>query len=179
MRLAALFLVASLAPLVGTGMLMLHGLESSIRRDAARRHAALGDFAAGTVRGLIERGMQKLRTLGRLLSEELPSLERPTQERAKLQQVLVERLNRLVDPPDLFLELQYYSAAATKTPEFLVNVGQKSYEKAQELTRDFKAQQMSLINENLNASIVQEPVLFNREFSSKQPEDNFGFSSLS
>ena len=101
-RVAVLFLVASLAPLVGVGTLTLSGLETSVRERATLRHYALANSAAATVRDLIDSGVEKLTTLSALLVDELPDLDKPTpaNKNPRFNKSLVSGLNRLIEPPD-------------------------------------------------------------------------------
>ena len=182
LRLGLLFLAASLLPLGGAGTLTLYQIERSVQKAAERRLDAMAELGAGLVRELLGRGREKLRTLSRLLVKEMSKeLLRAANVVTELRQDrLVENLNRLVEPPDVFLELQYYAAEkGPRQARFLGQARQSEFENAQTLMPDIETLRKGQIVSNLSKPLVQKPFVSNKEFTSERTEKLFGFPTLS
>jgi two-component system, OmpR family, sensor histidine kinase BaeS len=169
-RALAFFLVASVAPIVGAGVLALRSLEGEVRADAHRRLAALAEIGAAQVRQYLRQGNEKLATVSRLLAKELGDSnfwDTPSTE-AELRGAVVKRLDSLVAPSDIYLELQYY--AAGEAPELLGVARQAELEPP--------APSNENVVDNRGNSLVLEPLHNNRGFTAEAIDTNFGMNSL-
>ncbi len=176
-RLAALFLVASLTPILGAALLLPRMFEESLRTDAARRHRLMVQRCAALVEEHVERARAKLRTVARLLAGELASPARASAaDDAPAREAVVERLQALVEPPDVFLELQYYAGGAE--PNFVGQARQKLYDAAQRELPDYSERNRSQIVSNVATDLVQKPLRERAEWRSPQLETIEGYTTL-
>jgi signal transduction histidine kinase len=159
LRLASLFLLASLVPALGIGVMTLAHLERSVERDSKRRLDLLAEVVEDLLGDAIAGAEEKLTTVARLLESELAEREVGvfSEENASFRDTVLARLEALVEPAETFLELQVF-AAAGGAPSFVglaqqmavaqgkldfPGVGQRNLENAQS---------------NLRAPIVQAPL---------------------
>ncbi len=181
-RLAALFLLASLTPILGAAVLLPRVFEESARADAARRHRVLAQRCVALVEEHVERAHAKLRTVARLLSSELGSPEAraaaaDAPENSGVEaEAVAERLQGLVDPPDAFLELQYFAGGAD--PRFVGQARQPLYEVTQRLQHDYLQRNLAQIHENFAADLVQRPLRERAEWRSPSLEAIEGYTTL-
>jgi signal transduction histidine kinase len=157
-RLAALFLLVSLAPIGGAAWILLQSFERSARAEVERRQRLLAERCAALVEGHVEQARAKLRTVGRLFAEELGTLEpeRLAAPDARGRDALVARLQELVDPPDAFLELQFFAGGLN--PQIVGQARQKVFDEAQQMLPDYLFQNTARINSNMAAPLVQLPL---------------------
>lgn len=177
-RLAAVFIFGSVLPIVGAGILTLRLLERSVREDALHRHEVLADLGGSLVRDFIQRGKEKLMTVSRLLDRELTerNVGDWTASNDTYRATVLERLNHLIEPPDMYLELQYY--AGGKEPLFVCEAGQQEYQTLQKLEPEYEQRKKQQRDVNAQGSLVREPLCSNRSYVNLQPERNWGFSTL-
>jgi signal transduction histidine kinase len=171
-RLAATFVAASVLPLLGAFLLTTALLESSVREDAAVREGALGDLAASLVHDYIARGTEKITTVSRLLATEVAATNGDAARKAVL-----ARLNTLVEPPDAYLELDYFA----KGGDFVVNAQQEVLTNAQIGRSGGRGGRASALDdqnsENLRRSVVRTPLELGTPFVGEL-EENAGFATL-
>jgi signal transduction histidine kinase len=120
-QLALVMLVVALLPLLGAGLLTLHLLERSVRQQAQASREQAAETAAALVRDYLKDATTKLSTIARLLRKE----ENP--------QAQTRRLNSLLDPPDIFLEVSYWTTGTA--PVVQAQVQQSDYNTAQNLVQ--------------------------------------------
>jgi signal transduction histidine kinase len=156
LRLALLFLLVSLAPIVGAALLSARAFEEALGRERERRLALLGERAAALVEEHVERARAKLRTVARLVAD--GQGERPAGLRSTRRErdELVARLQELVDPPDAFLELQFFLGGVQ--PEILGQVRQQEFELAQNALPDHDERNRAQVLSNMEAPLVQVPL---------------------
>ncbi|MCI0587095.1 MAG: HAMP domain-containing histidine kinase [Planctomycetes bacterium] len=99
----ALFLAAALPPLLGCGAAAYFVARSALLRDASARQEAAGRAAARVVQDYLDRAQAKLHSLAALASSEGG---RASATRA----ALARRFDALVEPADLFLEVNFVEA---------------------------------------------------------------------
>lgn len=172
-RLAATFVAASVLPILGAGLLTTQLLDRSVGEDAAVRERALAGLAASLVRDFIARGHEKITTVGRLLAQEL----HPTNDE-DYRKAVVTRLNNLVEPPDAYLELQFFA----KGGEFVAEAQQAEFQSAQILRNngDVKEQQRSQMARNMQNArnpIVLQPLEAGKPFVGEL-EESSGYETL-
>jgi hypothetical protein len=102
-RLALVLLALSLLPLGGVGWVTLRLIERSVTAQVRSNQETLGDVAKGSLRLYMETARGKLRTIAAILNE---------QPGGKGGKFSPERLNALLEPPDIFVELGVYRARA-------------------------------------------------------------------
>ena len=120
-QLALVMLVVALLPLLGAGFLTVGLLERSVRKQAHSARAQAAETAGALVRDYLKDATTKLSTIGRLLRKE---------EDPKVQ---TRRLNSLLDPPDIFLEVSYWTTGTE--PVVQAQVQQSDYNTAQNLAQ--------------------------------------------
>jgi hypothetical protein len=112
----ALVLVASL-PLAGVGLLTFHLTKQSVLKQVQSNHAQLAAAAGSMVRNYLQTATTKLKSIAQMIRKD----EDP--------RIQTTRLNKLLDPPDLFLEVSYWTVG--KNPEVQAQVQQMDYNSAQ------------------------------------------------
>jgi signal transduction histidine kinase len=120
-QLALVMLAVALLPLLGAGLVTLQLLERSVRRQAQSARDQAAETAAALVRDYLKDATTKLSTIARLLRKE---------EDPKVQ---TRRLNSLLDPPDIFLEVSYWTTGTA--PVVQAQVQQDEYNSAQKLAQ--------------------------------------------
>ena len=110
-RLVGLFLLAGLLPVLGVGYLTRQVAADAVYEQAARRQTRLAELTATLTADAVARAEEKLVTVARLLATEL--VERDVGAYATTnfdyRAAVLERLSALVEPEDVFLELQYFA----------------------------------------------------------------------
>lgn len=169
-KLAALFILAGILPLLGAGFLTIRALERKVKSDAERRLGSLGDISGALVRQYIRQGEEKLSTLSQLLAKEIGTygLFAGDLSHESYRSTVIARLNSLVAPPDMYLELQYY--AAGKQPE-LVGVAQQAI-----LPPENNLQER--IISNSMGPLVKNPLQSNQSYAAPRLESMGGPSSF-
>jgi signal transduction histidine kinase len=116
LQLAMVLLAASLVPLAGAGYLTLRLLERSVTEQVTRSHEEIALSAGTLVRNYIQAATIKLKSIAQMVRKD----EDP--------QIQTRRLNTLLDPPDLFLEVSYWKMGGK--PEVQAQVQQEVYNSA-------------------------------------------------
>src|SRR5262245_6325137 len=157
-RLALLFLLVSLAPILGAAWLFSRSFEEAARGERERRQRLLAERCAALVEEHVTRAHDKLRTVGRFLAEDQASA--PPRVRAKRsareRDGLVAQLQARVEPADAFLELQFFSGGMD--PEILGQARQREFDAVQQLQPDAFERNLAQIESNLTAPLVQAPL---------------------
>ena len=96
-QLALVMLVVAILPLAGAGFLTLRVLGRSLTEQVRAHHDQLAQVSGAMVRNYIDGSLTKLRNIGAVIKKD----EDPRDQARKL--------NRLLDPPDLFLEIGYWT----------------------------------------------------------------------
>src|SRR5262245_43872595 len=137
-RLAALFLGVSLAPILGAALLFLRSSEDAARAERERRQRLLAERCAALVEEHVARAHDKLRTVSRFLADEMSSTPQHRRKaEASERETLVARLQERVEPADVFLELQFFSGG--DQPEILGVARQAEFDAVQQLQPDYSA----------------------------------------
>ncbi len=116
LQLALVMVLTALLPLAGVGFLVFHLIEKSITDQVEARQDQLARAAGALVRDYLKGATSKLKTIARLV------------ERDKNPEEQSRRLNGQVDPPGLFLEVNYVKVQ--DTPEVLATAQQTDYSDA-------------------------------------------------
>ena len=103
-RLAAICIAAAVAPILVGGLLIADRIESSARTRATADLRRTAQIAAGQVQRFAFRASGKLTTLARLLAT---SVDAAGSDNDRLQRTVLARLEGQVEPPGLFLGLDY------------------------------------------------------------------------
>jgi signal transduction histidine kinase len=165
LRLAATFVAASVLPILGAFVLTTRLLEANVKADASRRERALAELTGSLVRDFIARGTEKITTVSRLIAQENPGHLDESNRKAVL-----ARLGSLVEPPDAYLELDFFS----KEGEVL-NAPQTVFQNAQ-TDQSFEGQQ-ARNSQQRGRSVVRTPLELGKAFVGDL-EDNAGFTTL-
>ncbi len=178
-RLALLFLLASLIPIVGAGAIGLRLTEESVRGEAERRQRMLAELSGSLVEQYVETAQQKLATVSRLLAEELARRQvgRYAVENRDYRDAAAERLQGLVDPPDIFLEFQYFAGGAE--PQLVTQQRQQEFDRVQRALPDYPARNVALIESNTLSDLVQAPFKEGEDWRAAQLSTIEGFTTLS
>ena len=87
--------------------------------------------------------------------------------------LVADRLRRLIEPADLFLDLQAYGSDHGRVDRFLSNVAVPEVE----IRQTVQAQQLQ-VNANVNGALVQGPLLSNRSFVAPVQDLAYGIPGL-
>ena len=181
-RLALLFLAASLAPVLGVGYLTLVQLERAVQREARQRQELLAAVVEDLLLDAADRAREKLITLGRLVSSELAAREVGAFDlhNDAYRDTVVERLSALIEPPGLFLELQYFASgkATGDEPRFVAQAQQLEVAQSQRRSPDFPAGNFLILEDNRAAPLVQEPVNLGTPYRERAFAVHEGFPTL-
>lgn len=122
LQLTLVMLLVALAPLAGAGLLILNLLERSITSQVRTSQEQMATAAGALVRDYLKTATTKLKSISAMIRKD----EDPA--------VQTKRLNALLDPPDLFLELNYWTPNK-KELEVQAQAAQMEYSTAQSLNR--------------------------------------------
>ncbi len=177
-RLAARFLLVSLAPILGAALLLPRVFEDSARAEMARRHDLLAERCGALIEEHVERAHAKLRTVARLFAEERAFGLNPRSAKlaARERDLLVQRLQGLVDPAEAFLELQFY--AGGEQPEIIGQARQSEFDAAQSLHPDHDARNQAQILSNVRAPLVLAPLNEGKDWRDDKLADIEGYRTL-
>jgi signal transduction histidine kinase len=153
-RLAAILAALSITPILGAGFWALRSLEETLQQNERQQLRTLAEIGAATVQQYLRQGNEKLVTVAALLATEL---EDHTEDD---QQIVLRRLNGLVAPPDIYLELQYYATEGPK-PRFVGAANQPKIEP--------QDQEARIEANEFNGPLVYEPFLNNSNYSAPTP----------
>ena len=112
-QLALVLLLTALVPLAGVGWLTLHLIERSVTEQARTSHEQVANAAGALVRDYIKDATTKLKSIAHMIRKD----EDPRNQ--------TNRLNTLLDPPDIFFEVSYWTVG--KKPEVQAQVQQSEY----------------------------------------------------
>ncbi len=119
-QLALILLLVALVPLAGVGLLTLHLLERSITDQVRASHDQMALAAGSLVRDYLKDATTKLKSIAHMIqSGEDPNVQ-------------ARRLNALIDPPGIFLEVSHWQLKP-KNPELNMQVQQRAYSDTQYL----------------------------------------------
>ena len=154
LRLAVLFLLASLVPAAVIAAVTLAQFERSLRADAERRQELLSSVVEDLFWDTVADADEKLTTVARLLASELEDREVGAFDMSNgiYRDTVIGRLEALVEPAGAFLELQYFASDFQNNAQFVALAQQRH------LDNDPTTQQ-ALIQANMEAPLVQSPVL--------------------
>lgn len=115
LQLALVLLVVSLVPLLGVGLLTLHLIEQSVTAQVTANHDQLATVSDAMLRDYMKDARTKLKSISHMINRKGDPDEQ------------TRRLNTLLDPPDIFLEVSYWTAEG----EVYAQVQQEGYNKGQ------------------------------------------------
>jgi len=147
-QLGLVMLLVAFVPLVGAGLLTLHLIERSITDQVRASQEQIALAAGALIRDYIKDAHTKLKSIAQMVRKD----EDP--------QAQTKRLNTLLDPPDIFLEVSYWTMG--RKPEVQAQVQQLEYGNAQSMSklnnRAFNPQvKQSVANWSLSEPIFQCP----------------------
>lgn len=119
LQLALVFVLVSFVPLVGAGVVTVLLLERSITDQVRRSQDQLAVAASALVRDYLTDATTKLKSIAHMLDEKQDP------------KVQTDRLNKLIDPPDIFLEVGYWTVD-TRAPMVRAQVQQELYRSTQD-----------------------------------------------
>jgi signal transduction histidine kinase len=122
LQLTLVMLLVALAPLAGAGLLILNLLERSITSQVRTSQKQMATAAGALVRDYLKTATTKLKSIAAMIRKE----EDPV--------VQTRRFNTLLDPPDLFLELNYWTPNK-KELEVQAQAAQMEYSNAQSMNK--------------------------------------------
>ena len=122
LQLTLVMLLVALAPLAGAGLLILNLIEDSITTQVQASQEQMATAAGALVRDYLKTATTKLKSISAMLRKDEDPL------------VQTKRLNALLDPPDLFLELNYW-APNKQELEVQASAQQLEYSNAQSANR--------------------------------------------
>lgn len=122
LQLTLVMLLVALAPLAGAGLLILNLIEASITNQARASQEQLAVAAGALVRDHLKTATRKLKSIAAMLRKD----EDP--------QAQTRRLNALLEPPDLFLEVGYWTVGQ-KDVEVQAQAQQMEYNLAQTVSK--------------------------------------------
>jgi len=120
-KMILLFLAVSLVPLTGAVLLVLHVSERSITRQVHDAHDRIGRTSAALAMDYLRTGVVKLETVSLFLGKEVESGATYIAKGKNDQVVLTNRLNDLVNPQEVFNDLQYWNAGENPKQEVAVS----------------------------------------------------------
>ncbi len=101
-RLALVLLAATLAPLAGLGFVVSELQERSVTEQVKANQEQLAAVARDSMRLYLETSRGKLKTIAAIINE------MPAQTKGQKARFTPESLNKLLEPPDIFVELAVY-----------------------------------------------------------------------
>jgi signal transduction histidine kinase len=122
LQLTLVMLVVALAPLAGAGILILSVIERSITTQVRASQEQMATAAGALVRDYLKTATTKLKSISAMIRKD----EDPDAQ--------TKRLNALLDPPDLFLEIGYWAKNKTDV-EVVSQAQQMDYGHAQSANR--------------------------------------------
>jgi two-component system, OmpR family, sensor histidine kinase BaeS len=153
-RLAAILAFLSITPILGAGFWALQSIEETLQQNERQQLRTLDEIGAATVQQYLRQGNEKLVTVAALLAKELEDRSEDDQ------QIVLRRLNGLVAPPDIYLELQYYAIEGPK-PRFVGAAKQPNIEP--------EDQEARIEANERNGPLVYEPFLNNNSYNAPSP----------
>jgi signal transduction histidine kinase len=145
LQLTLVMLLVALAPLVGAGLLILNLIEASITDQVRASQEQLATAAGALVRDHLKSATTKLKSISAMIRKD---------EDPKLQ---TQRLNALLDPPDLFLEIGYWTLGK-KDPEVQAQAQQLEYNKTQAIVRPSNRAYNTRVGQQVLNSSSESPI---------------------
>lgn len=143
----------SMAPLVGTGLLLLSQTESSLRAEVQSHQEQAAEISANLVRDYLRNAREKLEIIALFLSKQ--SYENPEQ--------LTAALKPRLEAAGIFLDLNYYHTSRGKGPgKAYFNATQEEYQAVQRMTGG-----ENFLDPRVNPKVYETP--FFREASAGTP----------
>src|SRR5262245_15724215 len=154
LQLALVMLLVALAPLAGAECVTLHLLRQSIAEQVQASQEELARASSALVRDYLKDATTKLKSIAQMIR---PGEDTEPQSR---------RLNTLLDPPDIFLEVGFRRTEAGKDPEVVAQVQQSEYNLAQSANKPSNRAFNSRVGQQVqklsnDAPILQEPIRSN------------------
>ncbi|MBI3854527.1 MAG: HAMP domain-containing histidine kinase [Planctomycetes bacterium] len=146
LQLTLVMLVVALAPLVGAGFLVLHLIEGSITTQVRASQEQLATAAGALVRDHLKTATTKLKSIATMLKKD----EDP--------QAQTKRLNTLLDPPDLFLEIGYWTVGK-KDVEVQAQAQQSEYNRTQAIVRPSNRAYNTRVGQQVQVLTNSSPIL--------------------
>src|SRR6185295_7902715 len=152
LQLTLVMLLVALVPLAGAGLLILNLIERSVTSQVEASQEQLAIAAGALVRDYLKTATGKLKSIAAMLRKD----EDP--------QAQTKKLNALLDPPDLFLEVGYWRLG--KEIEVQAQAQQRDYGDAQAANkpsnRNFNPKvKQQVLNLNNDSPILSQPALGN------------------
>src|SRR5262245_57921832 len=119
LQLTLVMLLVALAPLAGAAFVTLHLLEQSIAEQVQASQEDLARASSALVRDYLKTATTKLKSIAQMI--------RPGEDTAAQS----KRLNTLLDPPDIFLEVGFRRVEQGNELEVVAQVQQSEYRDAQ------------------------------------------------
>jgi signal transduction histidine kinase len=135
-------LTVSLLPLLGVGVLTFQLTRRSVLDQVQASHTQLASASASMVRNYVQSAITKLKSIAQMIRKE----EDPRTQ--------TKRLNTLLDPPDLFLEVSYWTMG--KKPEVRAQVQQSEYNTVQNSVQNGLANGQKTGNRAWNPMVKQQ-----------------------
>lgn len=177
-RLALLFLVVSLVPILGAAWLFARTFEESAREERVRRQRLLAERCAALVEEHVVRAHTKLRTVARFFEDDHGF--QPTKPGSAMtlseRDTLFARLQERVEPPDVFLELQFFSGGVA--PQILAQARQGAFDSAQNTRPDYNLRNAQQISSNFEAPLVQTPLNLGTAWRDEKLQTIEGYRTL-
>src|SRR5438552_9121184 len=143
LQLGLVMLGVALVPLVGAGWITLGLIERSVTRQVKASQEQLADAAGGLVLDYIKTATTKLKSISQMIKKD----EDPRAQ--------TKRLNSLLDPPDIFLEVSYWTTGKNQNPEVQAQVQQNDYNSVQS--------RGNLANRSFNSRVGQQVQTWSNE----------------
>ena len=145
-QLALVMLLVALAPLAGAGILILTLIEQSVMTQVEASQEQMATAAGALVRDYLRTATTKLKSISAMIRKD----EDPD--------VQTKRLNALLDPPDLFLEIGYWAKNKTDV-EVLANAQQMEYGNSQMAARQSTRNFNPRLKQQVPSWSQQSPIL--------------------
>src|SRR6185369_17753177 len=151
LQLTLVMLLVALAPLAGAAFVTLHLLEQSIAEQVQASQEELARASSALVRDYLKDATTKLKSIAQMIR---PGEDTQAQSR---------RLNTLLDPPDIFLEVGFRRVEQGNELEVVAQVQQSDYTAAQTANKQSNRAFNSRVGQQVqklsnDAPILQEPI---------------------
>jgi signal transduction histidine kinase len=146
LQLALVMLLVALVPLAGAGLLILNLIEGSITDQVRASQEQLATAAGALVRDHLKSATTKLKSISAMIRKD----EDPQEQ--------TRRLNALLDPPDLFLEITYWTVG-NKQVEVQAQAQQLEYNLAQTANKPSSRNYNSKVKQQVPSWSNDSPIL--------------------
>jgi signal transduction histidine kinase len=139
-------LVVAFVPMGVTAWLTLRAFRESLTRQARVRHTDLAHAASALLRDYVKDGTTKLKSIAQLIRKNEDPL------------VQTQHLNKLLDPPDIFLEVSYWTVGPTA--EVQAQVQQRAFNDYQDNNKSANNRAFNpKVKQNVAQWTASEPIL--------------------